>query len=138
MIERLDIRPNDRVLLLSIPEPAGVRRLAARLSNGLLVGLGNEDEVRAARRAAGELDNCMFVLAGPDDIPWSDGFFTVAIDLAPRWTNPESAARELARVLSPGGTVCIGGDWAAGSIFSTAGFEQVRCEPSLLIVRKTA
>jgi len=137
MIDRLDIRPNDRVLLLSILEPVVIQKLAARVSRGLIVSLGDEDEVRAARRAAADLDNCMYVPAGPDHIPWSDAFFSLAVDLAPRWTNPESAARELARVIAPGGTLCIGWDWAAGSILSQAGFEQVRREPDLLIVRKT-
>lgn len=137
MIDRLHIRADDRVLLLSIPDPTAIRALAARLSKGLVVVLGAEDEVHAARRAAADLDNCMFVPAGPEEVPWSDGFFTMAIALGPLSADPERAAQELARVLAPGGTLCMGGGQTGSSVLRVAGFEEIRREPDLLIARKT-
>jgi SAM-dependent methyltransferase len=107
MIEELALRPNDRVLLLSIPEPAVVAEIAARLSAGVVVGLGGDEEVRAARRAARDLENVMFVPAPPEEIPWRDGFFTKVIDWRGGWQNPEQVAREVARVLAPGGQVYL-------------------------------
>ncbi len=107
MFEDLALRPNDRVLLLSIPEHAVVAEMAARLTAGVVVGLGDDEEVRAARRAARDLENVMFVPAPLEEIPWRDGFFTKVIDWRGGWKNPEQVAREVVRVLAPGGEVYL-------------------------------
>ncbi len=107
MIDDLALRPNDRVLLLSIPEHDVVAELASRLTTGIVVGLGSDEEVRAARRAARNLENVMFVPAPLEEIPWRDGFFTKVIDWRGGWQNPEQVAREVARVLAPGGEAYI-------------------------------
>lgn len=95
----MDVRPDDRILLAEIPAPEVVRALAARASRGIVVAMGSDDAVRAARRAAADLDNVMFVPA-PDSedprIPWQDGFFTKIVAGEP---DPE-----LLRVLAPGGS----------------------------------
>jgi len=101
MIEGL--RPEDHVLLLSIPDPAFVRDLAARVPRGIVVVLGERDEIVEARRAAADLDNVMFVPATPDEIPWRDGFFTFVIDLSGGWSDPDRVSREVQRVLAPEG-----------------------------------
>ena len=107
MIDWLGLQPNDRVLLLSIPDPFFVDELARKLASGLIVALGPEEKVRSARRAARGLENVLFVPASPDDIPWQDGFFTKAVDFVCSWENPERAAREVARVLSSGGQIYL-------------------------------
>lgn len=94
-----DLKPNDRLLLLSIPDPAVVERLAKRLTEGILVGLGSDETVSAARATARDLENVMFLAAGPDDIPWRDAFFTKAIAFG------AERGSDVARVLVPGGVV---------------------------------
>jgi hypothetical protein len=105
-LERLALEPGDRVLLLAIPDPATVRRLAALLTRGILVGIGSDEEVRAARRDAADLANVMFHAASPGELPWQDGFFSCIV-------NPGGRAREgepeLARVLAPGGRIVVSG-----------------------------
>ncbi len=125
MIEWIDIRPNDRILLLSIPEAPLIFELAAKVSSGVIVGLGGEDEVRAARRAARELENVMFVPAPLEEIPWQDGFFSKAIDLSCRWAQPERVAAELARVLGLGGAAYLPAASDAGDAMLAAGFRAV-------------
>lgn len=109
MIDRLDLRPTDRLLLLSIPEARLVIELAGRLERGSLVGLGNVEEVQAARSAAREFVNAMFQPGRPEEIPWQNGFFTRVIDVRGGWENPASAAGEIARVLTPGGLAYLSG-----------------------------
>jgi hypothetical protein len=103
VLERLKVRPDDRVLFLSIPAPEVVAEVAPKLSQGLLVGLGSADEVREARRHTAAIPNVMFVPAGPEEIPWQEHFFTVVVDLYGRWAEPQRVASEIARVLGPGG-----------------------------------
>lgn len=108
MIDSIPVAADDRLLLLSIPAPEIVTALARRLSRGLLVGLGGIEEVSAARRAARDLLNVMFLAAPPGEIPWQDGFFSRAIE--PRGVWPElAAARETARVLAAGAFFHIAG-----------------------------
>ena len=76
-----------------------LRSLAAKLTTGLLVVLGSDDEVREGRRRHASLDNVMFVAASAEEIPWQDGFFTQVLDPAGLWANSAKAASEIARVL---------------------------------------
>ena len=92
------IRPDERVLILGIPEPAIVSALAHRLDNGLLVAIGDGDAVREARKATRHLENVMFVPGTPDELPWSDGFFTRVIDTVGIWSDPDKVRREIDRV----------------------------------------
>ena len=109
MIDRLDLRPTDRLLLLSIPDAGLVADLAGRLERGSLVGLGTSEEVRAARSAARGFVNAMFQPGRPEEIPWQNGFFSRVVDLRGGWENPATAAREVARVLTPGGLAYLSG-----------------------------
>jgi hypothetical protein len=109
MIARLDLCPTDRLLLLSIPDAGLVAELARRLERGSLVGLGNAEEVQAARSAARDLVNTMFQPGRPEEIPWQNGFFSRVVDLRGGWENPATAAREVARVLTPGGLAYLPG-----------------------------
>lgn len=93
-------RIDDRVLLLAIPEPSIVANLAAQLTRGLLVAIGSDDEIAAARVSARNLENVMFVPGAPEEIPWRDRFFTKAIAFGPL---SEAAQREVERVLAEAG-----------------------------------
>ena len=103
MIDRLEIQPGDRVLLLSIPDPSLVRDLSARVWRGVLVGIGDEEEIRVARRAHADLDNVMFHATSPAEIPWQDEFFCCVIDLRGQWADPPRVCREIGRLLACGG-----------------------------------
>lgn len=133
MIERIDVRPDDRILLLSIPEASFLTQLAARLPAGLIVGLGAGEEVSGARREVSGLDNVMLVPAAPDDIPWRDSFFTKAVDAAGRWYASAKTSAELARVLAPGAFVYLAGQPSACDPLLAAGFGLVSSDESMLI-----
>lgn len=98
-----EFHPDDRVLLLDIPDAAIVRAIALQLGGGMLVGLGDDERVAQARRASLDLDNVMFIAAEPVEIPWQDGFFSVVIDPRGGWRDPARVDREVARVLAIGG-----------------------------------
>ncbi len=94
-----DVGPADRVLFLGIPEPAVAREVASRLTSGVVVALGDDEEVRAARRELRELLNVMCVSGTPDEIPWQDAFFTQVFDTRDgRWEHPERVVAEIRRV----------------------------------------
>lgn len=103
MVDRLAIRPDDRILLLSIPETEFVLELSTRLETGLVVGLGEHEEVYAARPKTRDRTNVMFHPGPPEQIPFQDGFFSKVIDLKCRWEDPGRVAHETARVLAPAG-----------------------------------
>lgn len=134
MIDRLDIRPDDRVLLLSIPEISLVLEIADRLEQGIVVGLGDAEQVCAARRPARDRVNVMFQPAGPDEIPWQDGFFSKVVDLKGAWQRPEETAQEVARVLAPGGVACLA--VTDVRLLLAAGLEEVQSVETVRILRK--
>jgi ubiquinone/menaquinone biosynthesis C-methylase UbiE len=107
MTDRLGLEPNDNVLFLGIPDPALAAGVAVRVESGSVVGLGSPDEVAAARRATVDLENVMFAPASPDEIPWIQGYFQKIVAFGAAWQRPEQAAREVARVLAPGGEVWV-------------------------------
>ena len=101
MIDVDEIRPDDRVLSLVIPGESVIKAISAKLTHGLLVAVGPDNDVRSARRAFTDLDNVMIV---PDDpsgmIPWQDAFFSVV--LAPETSTHDPEVR---RVLVPEGRI---------------------------------
>jgi hypothetical protein len=88
----------DRVLFLTPPEDTFLQNLAARLTHGLVVILGSDDEISLGRRKHAALDNVMFLAASAEDIPWQDGFFTKVLDPAGRWADSRKAAQEITRI----------------------------------------
>jgi hypothetical protein len=98
-LQATDFSSGDKVLYLGIPAPAVVREIAARLTGGILVAIGDADEVRTSRREFCDLLNVMFVPGTPDEIPWQDGFFSRVIDTRDgNWPDPAKVAAEIARV----------------------------------------
>jgi len=101
----IEVQPDDRILLLSIADLSAVRSLVARAAQGLVVGLGTDEEVRAARKTLRDLETVMFVLQPENgSIPWQESFFSRVI--APQHTE---ASPEFLRVLVPGGTLHLAG-----------------------------
>lgn len=101
MLDPSSLLPNDRVLLLGIPQPGLIAAIAGRLSNGLLVAMGAPGDVLQARRAARDLDNVMFVELSGDRLPWRDGFFSRAFILIAAGSGPAALAAEVRRVTAP-------------------------------------
>ena len=100
-----NLRPDDRVLSLTIPPLRETAAIGRTLSEGCLVALGSRDEVDKARRAFSEFDNLMFVESAGASIPWRDAFFTKIV--VPPQMTPLAATfgGELQRVLAPGGEI---------------------------------
>ncbi len=88
----------ERIAVLGLSDTSGLREAAARAF--LVVGIGDEDQVRAARRAFADLDNVMFTEGSRDEIPWQNGNFTRIVD-----QEGGEATLEMHRVLAPGGRI---------------------------------
>lgn len=93
----LPVTAQDRVLILSLKDPALPRRFRAAFA---VVGMGSPEEVRAARRACADLANFMFVPGGPEEIPWQERWFTLILSSGDPVPTPA-----MLRVLAEGGRV---------------------------------
>lgn len=117
-------------------------RIARRAPEGLVLGVDpSDDNVRAARRRAGDLDNVMFVAGSPEEIPWQNDFFSVLLtaEVTAEWARPEQAAREMFRVLAPGGRLYLAGPegpWVGR--LEAAGFEEVAPGEVLAAIKPAA
>ena len=98
-------RADDRVLLLAIPNSVELSALARLLIRGVLVAIGDRDQVDEAREKLADFDNVMFLEARPDQIPWQEAYFSKII--VPPYLEPvmRSASTELYRLLAPGGEI---------------------------------
>jgi len=95
----MELKPDDRMLLVGQFSGEQVRAFAAQLSNGSLSALVPEDAVSGLRRDVVDLLNVLVVPEDPDGhVPWADGYFTVV--LAPGLASPSEG---LARVLAEDG-----------------------------------
>ncbi len=133
----IEVGPRERVLHLGFGDGAGTCDFARRAREGLALGVDpSADRVRSARKAAVELENVMFVLGTPEEVPWQEGFFSLVVcEAAP--TDWARAAREIFRVTSRGGRVYVTGPPPRGEeLFRTAGFEAVQVSGLRLEARK--
>ena len=101
----IQLRADDRVLLLAIPSKTELASMARVLMKGVLMALGEGKEIRAARESMAEFDNVMFLDAQPDQIPWREAYFTKIIVPPHLESLMPYAAAELHRVLAPGGQI---------------------------------
>jgi hypothetical protein len=99
------LRADDKLLFLGVPGHAELASIGRILISGCAVALGTKDEVDQARSQFSEFDNLMFVEADLTRIPWGDHFFTKVIVASHLEPIAASLARELERVLAPGGCV---------------------------------
>ncbi len=110
MFERMDFAHDARVLDIGCGDGWTARRLCDRMPEGAFVGIDVSGEmIRRARRVCAELDNALFAIGPAEQIPWADEYFThiVSIESAYYWLDPHTAAREIHRVCSHGGSVHI-------------------------------
>lgn len=95
-----NLDPADRVLILDLSDLDFVESCARQLSRGLLVGIGTDALVQAARRRFNAVAHLMFHPGDGTEIPFRDAWFTVILT-----RDVHEPAAELRRVLAPGGTI---------------------------------
>jgi len=98
-------RSDDRVLLLAIPSRADLAAIARVLMTGVLVALGDADEVDAARQSMADFENVMFLDASPGQIPWREAYFTKILVPPHLESLLPNISAELHRVLAPEGEI---------------------------------
>jgi len=110
MLALIEFDPKDKVLDVGCGTGWLVRRIAALVPAGLAAGMDVADAMlgRAESLSAG-MPNVVFARGGVDDIPWGDAYFNKALSVesAYYWPDPARGAREIFRVLSPGGAAWI-------------------------------
>jgi ubiquinone/menaquinone biosynthesis C-methylase UbiE len=108
-LEALELGPGDLLLDMGCGTGAGVRAAAGIVERAVGVDLSPKMLAEARERAAG-LPGVEFVEGDSEDLPFGDGEFTAVLCTTSlhHYPRPEAAARELARVLAPGGRAVIG------------------------------
>lgn len=107
VLERMQLRPGDRVLDLGCGSGWAAQLAAARLgTNGLAVGLDISD---AMLRAASPHGPARLLCASAGRMPFPDASFTHILSIESFYYLPDSRAglRELRRVLVPGGRLYL-------------------------------
>lgn len=134
MLEGVALSGGDRVLFLTIPDPALAREFAAVLSSGLAAGIGEREGLYDIRRALAGVENAMFTPGSPDEIPWQECFFSWILDTTGGWRLDGAAAREIHRVLAPGGRVWLANLDAAP--LRELGLIEIAAKPGYVVLRK--
>jgi ubiquinone/menaquinone biosynthesis C-methylase UbiE len=106
VIEKMRLATTDNVLDVGCGSGWLSRRLAKMVSGGRVVGMDISDEmIRLARRNSAGHDNILHVTGEVGAIPWEPNFFThaISVESAYYWPKPAEGAKEIFRVLRPGG-----------------------------------
>lgn len=110
VLTKMELTPTDNVLDVGCGSGWLSRRVAGMVPAGRVVGMDISDEmIRIARRNSLEHDNLLFVTGEAAEIPWEPNFFThaISVESAYYWPNPAAGAKEIFRVLRPGGSAWI-------------------------------
>jgi hypothetical protein len=134
MLAGLTLTPGDRVLFIGIPEPALLAEFAAVVTRGIVVAIGPPEQVWEARAACAHLENVMAAPGTADEIPWQENFFSWVVHTRPPGTLDALAAREIFRVLTPGGAAWLPGPDAAPLI--QAGLLEASSGDAYRVLRK--
>lgn len=108
-LEALELGKGDRLLDVGCGTGAAVRAAAEVVERAVGVDLSPKMLAEARERASG-LSGVEFVEGDSENLPFGDGEFTAVLCTTSlhHYPRPEKAAREMARVLAPGGRVVIG------------------------------
>jgi hypothetical protein len=99
----MQLRADDRVLLLAPASSAELAVFGRILVKGVLVVLAESDEISSLRSQLAECENILLLEASPDRIPWRDHYFTKIV-IPPQLERVlPSVSGELSRVLAPEG-----------------------------------
>lgn len=110
VLAKMGLTARDNVLDVGCGSGWLSRRVAELTGEGRVVGMDISDEmVRIARRSSLDRDNVLFVTGEVSEIPWEPNFFThaISVESAYYWPNPAAGAKEIWRVLRPGGSAWI-------------------------------
>jgi len=111
VLARLDLREGMNLLDVGCGTGWAVRHAAVFLGpRGKACGVDlSEKMIEQARRAAAGIPNVEFQMANAETLPFVDGLFDRVMSTMSfhHWLHPSVAVREIARVLAPGGRVCI-------------------------------
>jgi ubiquinone/menaquinone biosynthesis C-methylase UbiE len=106
----MDLQPADHVLDVGCGSGWLVRRLAARVPGGQVVGIDVSDEmIRHAQVAGSGIPNVKFLCGTAEQIPADGDSFTkvLSVESAYYWHDPARGLSEILRVLRPGGSAWI-------------------------------
>ncbi len=108
-LDALELEELDRLLDIGCGTGAAVRAAAEVVERAVGVDLSPKMLAKARERAAG-LPAAEFVEGDSEDLPFGDREFTAVLCTTSlhHYPRPEAAAREIARVLAPGGRAVIG------------------------------
>jgi SAM-dependent methyltransferase len=106
----MDLQPGDRVLDLGCGSGWLVRRLAAQVPKGSVVGIDVSDEmVRRAQLVTAEIPNARILRGSAEEIPMPANSFSrvLSVESAYYWHDAALGLGEIFRVLEPPGSVWI-------------------------------
>jgi ubiquinone/menaquinone biosynthesis C-methylase UbiE len=105
----LDLQADDRLLDVGCGTGAAVRQAAPLVDHAVGVDL-SPAMIARARELAADLGDVEFHEADSENLPFPDSAFTAALCTTSfhHYPDPRRAAREMARVLAPGGRLVIG------------------------------
>jgi ubiquinone/menaquinone biosynthesis C-methylase UbiE len=129
-LEALELGKEDRFLDVGCGTGAAVRAAAEVAERAVGVDLSTKMLAEARERAAG-LPRVEFVEGDSEDLPFGDEEFTAVLCTTSlhHYPRPEKAAREMARVLAPGGRVVIGDGTSDAVVMKVSDFLLRRFEP---------
>jgi ubiquinone/menaquinone biosynthesis C-methylase UbiE len=108
-IAALGLQPGDRLLDVGCGTGLAVREAAPRVARAVGVDLAAKMIERAHELAEG-LVHAEFLVGDSEHLPFADGEFTAVLCTSSfhHYPDPGRAAREMARVLAPGGRLALG------------------------------
>jgi ubiquinone/menaquinone biosynthesis C-methylase UbiE len=127
--DALELAERDRFLDVGCGTGAAVRAASEVVERAVGVDLSPQMLTEARERAAG-LARVEFVEGDSEDLPFGDGEFTAVMCTTSlhHYPRPDAAAREIARVLAPGGRAVIGDGTRDAVSMKVADFFQRRFE----------